>query len=525
MEVRELTEAPQRARRALTLSALTAVASVITTLVVAAFGSMLAYNGQISGTRQHEEDVYSKIAEELGSTNATTRAAAIVGLEKFSSGNDDRALQTTTILATQVVSEKDPGVLRVLIPALISAASPAMDEIVQVNRGARERFVAAVRSRVISSLRPISDYAFITSGRRGYSFVADADDKYSSLISPIIGQFDPNLMSTGDRAALTGLDYVTDSETLKQKMENAYYWLAAGQDGSFGLSLPVGTNYHGDDEDISTSARQIFVTNIVINGLVKRLSGKLKTVDLRKVALPFANFQDLDMSGVNMEESFISGDAKKSKFTGANFNKSDVRLLMFNDADLSFVSLTNAALPSTIISNPRSFTKIMAKPQYNVSVKEGNLEKSNFKHADLTGANWWDARLLGGHGSAVGMLLHVERDSHLNRLFWYYTCPIPISESDEVIKLAAAPAEPDYRVMNNWKRIDFSLSVCPPGSILNSDRDSYERAFGRESNESKRVEWCRRRVATEGTSSQTEGDADPIRRCAKGGAVVAASFP
>jgi hypothetical protein len=167
-EIDELRQSPRRARRTAILTAVTAALSAVTTLVVAAVSAFITLQVQQFGDRQHATDLYAKLLQDLGSPNVPARAGAVVGLSPFAVGSDpDRSAQTITILVTQLTTETDPKVLRILLHAIVYIGTPAIKEVSRVNKAATVSLINEVQRMVISKMPSIQELSKIGDGSRG----------------------------------------------------------------------------------------------------------------------------------------------------------------------------------------------------------------------------------------------------------------------------------------------------------------------------------------------------------------------
>jgi hypothetical protein len=214
---------------------------------------------------------------------------------------------------------------------------------------------------------------------------------------------------------------------------------------------------------------------IVLNRLIRSLSGKLGQQDLGGVALIIADLRGLSLKGVNLESSFIAGDAIGADFTGAHLETADLSSLRLHNTNLSYATLTRATLPDT---GPAEFAQI------------SYLSNTNF-----TGANWWDTSNMpspakgpynqGAH--AVGVMFNNGGREALVR------CAPEESTVDK----------PKGEVSNTQKiPVDrFSIMMCPyypPEKQLaayyspEAQLAAFQAMFPRERNQEQRNEWLKR---------------------------------
>src|SRR6266700_3539331 len=105
-EIKELAQAPIRARR----TTLIGIAAVLATLIVAILGARISLQIQQASERQKTAEVYTSLLQDLGSTNVTARAAATLGLLKYAREDNERSPQTVAILVAQLAAEENSRV-------------------------------------------------------------------------------------------------------------------------------------------------------------------------------------------------------------------------------------------------------------------------------------------------------------------------------------------------------------------------------------------------------------------------------
>ena len=481
LEIQELREAPKRTRHTMQLSAAAAVLASITTIVVAVASGYITWQVQSFANRQKESDTYALLLQNLGSTNAPARAGAVVGLTRFAIEDRERSRQTVTILITQLTSESDSRVLRLLIPALVSIGPPALDEVLRANRAAYQKYRREVQRFIASSLHPLSLYAKKTNGRRGEAMRSDASSNFYIVASVISPAIDTDLLT----------DAEAESEVLGEPHHfdklDPFYRVAAGADNNFGLAesllewVPARAEIDGDKEWFSNFleegpiyARNLYVTSLVVGRMISALSGRLNGQDLRSVAVLFADFNGKSLAGAHLEWAFISGNANRADFTGASLGSSNLSGMNFATTNLSFTSLGGATLPRTLSAK---FWKI------------NYLGNSN-----LTGADWWNSANV-RYDSTAGVTVLLDSTGASKEAD--FTCPLdearPFTRFDKQGKEITARVN-DVRD----KRIEFSVNFCPQTEEPQAEASNFEAAFPRRLNEQKHVNWERQHASSHG---------------------------
>jgi hypothetical protein len=305
-EIRELQEAPRRARRTMLLSVATAALTAITTLIVASVGGYITLQVQRFADRQKSAETYGNLLENLGSTNVPARAGAVVGLVKFAVEDNDRSTQTITILVTQLAFEEDTRVLRVLIPGIVSIGQPALDEVLRTNRTAHKKYVNNVRALVAKNIGTLKHYSELANGKRGKAVQTDAFEVFSGIEEAISAKLDIDLLSNSEEATFQKNNFYFRTE---KPLNQLLFRIAAGEDETFGLMstffLGVRTDQDTNiDQDkrkkligqIAEEALTLFNSSIVLDRLIRSMSGKLQKQNLESVALIFADWSVLGRS-------------------------------------------------------------------------------------------------------------------------------------------------------------------------------------------------------------------------------------
>lgn len=496
LEIGELQEAPKRARRTMFLSAAAAVLASITTLVVAVAGAYITWQLQGLANRQKEADVYATLLQNLGSANVPARAGAVVGLTHFATEDPDRSRQTITILVTQLTSETDSRVLRILIPALVSIGQPALDETVRAHRDAYQKYEQGVRRFVASNLPPLSEYGEKANGSRGALMRYDAELAYEKLYQHISTGIDTDLLTRSEAATVSiGVHWHG------AKLLEPFYRVSAGADEPFGLAgqtfyyFQTGpfdeskeTKYEKFLKDAPTYARNLYVTSLVVGRMIDALSGQLNGRDLSTVAVLFADLRGKSLAGADLRGAFLEGDATGADFTGALLQGANLSNMTFASTNLSFTSLDGATMPNT--------------PYGPVGSRDWK-HNSYLGNSDFVGANWWDSanmpasrNIYGAYPHIVGIFVEV-----LNGPEGKATGLSALSDcaDDEFSTKPGKPVKPtNHRARATQVSMRFTIIFCPPREQLEEESLIFEDAFPRKENEQKRVDWLKinRKIAT-----------------------------
>jgi Pentapeptide repeats (8 copies) len=458
-ELHELRYAAKRSNWSLFVSALTP-------LVVGALALYAGVTAQRLGDRQHDADIYARLVQDLGSPNPAARAGAIVGLADFAKSGQPHASQTTTMLVTQLETESDSRVLRVLVPAVASIGTPTLAQVVRENRTASLHFRRAAHAYV-KLLMPSVDVLRPYPLRSRIAIIQLATYRsYSTLDDSLQDALDTNLMTGGEQTALEAtalrLRFVTALNPNRSQAENDLSrflrFIAAGNDETYGYIdslFDVSPVASGGREravaiararaDATRSGRSLFVSSLVIERLVLAKGTPLAEADWQGVVLPAIYLDGLSLRDAKLNNSFLGGSARDADFSGADLSGATLSLDLHR-ANLSYATLDDAEVSDFADAYVRS--------------------------ANYTGANWWNSKVKTPEPFAVG----IEPDGA--RCAYYQ--PIPGLAKMERQSLKARPPS----------SARFFIALAVPDYEANRRHDArvlFEKLFPRQANERMRT--------------------------------------
>jgi hypothetical protein len=392
--------------------------------------------------------------QELGSMNVPARAGAVVGLSQYARSADLAVSEhTTTLLVTQLATESDPRVLRVLLSEIVALGKSTLPLLTQFNRSSKAKLVTAVQDAMISCLPSLTVYKNDENGTRWHSLQHDVEKIYVSVIrEPLFGGIDEDLLTKQEQEILATLwPSILERASMTEKTEvrQLFYEAVAGPDDVFGRLNPsvrdnpntaVTNNVElskADAAGIESEARSTFITSLALTRIIERIieAEKIlpKNIDLTGTML-FA--LDLPMKAnlreVSFSDSFLSGDVSHANLSGAHFVGAQINHLNMKSANLSDADLSFAVLPD-----------------------EDYREGTNLK-----GANWWAAHQF----NRVTSVTYVLRSGKI------VDTPTPTWN---------CPA-PEFHTV--WKAGDqengtFRISECPDNDPVAQTRLRLEAAF------------------------------------------------
>jgi len=451
-EIRELHDAPRRTRRTTLLSVGTTALTAATTLMVALVGGFITLQVQGFADRQKRSEEYSNLLTNLGSSNVSTRAGAVVGLVRSAVEDRDRSNQTITILVTQLGSEEDARVLQILIPGIVSIGRPALNEVVRANRIARKKYVRDVQALVAGAVKPPEYYTKLPNGQRGSTLVADARRAFLAASENVTAKLNTDLLDDGEDKAIATV--ARELNGIGEYLPSILMDIAYGDELNFGLMQVLRYRLPStkrDDAALTKEALTLFNTSIALGRLIRTLSGSLKNEHLEDTAILVVNFRDVSLEGAHLQGAFIAGDATGSNMTGANLRNARVAELVLEEANLSFADLAGALISPSVV------------------------HRHHYASIKLTGANWWDTKDAITASWIQGIAIGLSDDHSLRYVSIGAFC---------------GDGEESSREGDTTR---FTVLYCP--LQVEAARRQLENMFPRQENEQARKEWLKAQSA------------------------------
>jgi hypothetical protein len=216
LEIKELGEAPNRARRTARLQTLTACLSAATAILVALVSAYAGYQLQRFGDRP----VYSKLLTDLDSPFPSPRSGAAAGLADLILEDAGKTNQTIAILLAKIQSETDGTVIKSLIDALVRIGRPAVDEVARANRSARAAYRESSAEYILFKMPSLASYSSIPESERFLHFNEDIE-KISLPITEAIGSLTSSGIFSPSEEKLIGIKrYFNFNEGMTGETDN-----------------------------------------------------------------------------------------------------------------------------------------------------------------------------------------------------------------------------------------------------------------------------------------------------------------
>jgi hypothetical protein len=468
-EIKDLKNKPSREKRTARIALTAAVLSAITSLVVAGATVFIALRVQEITDRQKLSDAYASLLRDLGSTNVSARAGAVIGLTNFAINDKDKSKQTVTILVTQLTSEKDSRVLGVLIPSVASLGSVALDDVVRANRDAYQKFRAGVFNFLALNLQPFNKYENIPTAVRAERLSQEGYDAFQKILPAITSSLDTDLLTQSEKQILMDTFHQYDFRFGSKLVAHAewvscqHLYLKAIVDASSQKSTSTEDRRKESNmfiEEVGGYARGLYTTSITLGRLIGSYGSPAET-DLDSVAVYFADFKHPMLSRLNLRGAYIAGKLGDADLTGADLSGANLQYAQFGKTNLSYATLDDTNFPT--------------------------VTKGMLKDSDFTGADWWNAAAVKADNSAelkqIVIRLNIKGSVEQATVEERSNCP-----SDE----SRSPISTVQNQIADSEQSEYTISLCPQ-SLLDT-RKSFEQKFPRSANEPKREEWFSRKV-------------------------------
>jgi hypothetical protein len=384
-EIRELKEAPRRAWISTAVTTLLGLATVL--LGIAGF----RLNSTISSAadEQRRSDYFSKLSEQFAKPG-TSRVGAIVGFRTFLAPGSDRASQTATLLANDLVSETDPLAVDAIVLALEHGGLEAFEQVRAVNVDARQRLQQ-------TSFRYLSDMASNTYSASKLRLATSWPDFVLNYAMQARGsgpaaltdyaENDPHRHDPtgGDDAALVKIQ-----DMLQADRETDPFSVIALRPPA-----PNPSPKHRL-EDYARETKALVATSVILGSLLQdhhpmppqpalpsaRLTDAISGSSGSGIAVFGVDLINADLSEMDLSGSYIDGSADGATFSLTN---------------LSHAFLVASVGPSA--SGIATFCGSNLTAANLASVDEVVHNKDQLP--DFTASNWWDAAVLSTEARAA----------------------------------------------------------------------------------------------------------------------------
>ncbi|AET88026.1 hypothetical protein BYI23_A001880 [Burkholderia sp. YI23] len=456
-EVEQLRSAPGKDKKTIRLGIATALLSSLTALSVAAGTAFVTWQVQNIVDQQKSFETYAALLHDLGSDSAPARAGGVIGLTRFAQKDKERAEQTIAILVTQLSSERDTRVIRVLVPSIVSLGTSALGSIARLNRDAYLQYRNDLADYVSRRLHPVSTYTANPIGERGRSLQEDAREIFRQFAQVILTEFHYQLLS----------EFGTVSGWFQ-----SFWAMSAGNNAIFGVAAGIGGLTRptqllpaiDEARRLTEDARVLLVSSLVLSRIVSSQSS-LAESPLYSNALLFVNWSNHRIQGLRANASFIAGNANNADLTGADFTDSNLSRLRLTGANLSFTEFENAVLP---------------RATYKSEILSADMNLAN-----LSGADWWRSFLMMPVESNRGEL-YFDQNMALRVLKTEPTAGQKDLITDQY-PLWDCPTD-ERKIKEDELAI---LSFCPPQSEIDNASKTLESEFPRRENEERRAQWLK----------------------------------
>lgn len=402
-EIEDLREGPRRARTAAVLSMISAVLSVVTTILVAGGGWFLSVQLDQRSRGDRIADTYQRLMDRLGSRNDATRVDAVLELKPYlmgAYGDEDRSQQTIRILLSKLKNDNNPEVLASVIEDVEGAGQSAIPSVRKENSESTYALSAQIAQYGRQHTR------FICPGRR-----ADAS---------------ANQLNNKNEDAVVGAMYDALAPFGANPGEEVGTWVSLHYPGDIDCSTsvprrkrPPSANAGGRETRLPPAPipsqalmRDVVATSRILATILPGAHPATMTQDWSTVSLIGMHWAGSDLTGIDLRGSYVDGDAQGARFDGAHLEGATLLFLGLRDA-----SLRGAHLAGTVLSaNGLAYSK-----------------------PHLDGADWWNAYIADFPGQHGGYGNRIQPDSCVALTVWLRSA-YPHAPYDKTSKCRSYPA-------------------------------------------------------------------------------------
>jgi len=344
---------------------ITALLTASISMFIAVAGWTVQRRSEEDATRHaeknHREEVFAKLLENLGSANPSARMSAAVALSSFGRPTEETADQTIAALTNRLAVEDDLAVDEQIIDTLVSLGKPALHESARANPRAAMQFVRDSGTYVglLMTLDALHRRQAIV-----YDDETEAKEmKTLSFEIKLVG-FPLEQNSSSTLKALTLKDLLRGQFHQRFKSDVDAILTTIGP-----ITPDKLDNRIQDARDaLRRSTRFFLATSIALERELRSLSGSLRGEKLDGITLLGGRLEKIDLTGVSFQKSFVMVNAREADLSFCDFTEANIEHMY-----LAKARLRGATLTKTIIDG------------YAMGFDEEG------QSADLMGANWWDS--------------------------------------------------------------------------------------------------------------------------------------
>lgn len=385
-DVAEAENAPRRA----TISSVATILLGLATLLLGIAGFTL--NATIGGAadRQRDSDYFSKLTDQFAKPG-TSRVGAIVGFRTFLGPQSDRAPQTATLLANDLVSETDPLAVDAVVFALGHADMRAFEQVRAVNDDAR-------RSLTQTAFVYVGDVMATAYRARNAPKATSWPDFVRNYAVQTAGSVDADLTEYAAKAPNrrdpTGADdaaFAKIQDMLQADRENDPFDVIA-------LRQPAANpSPRHDLEQYARETKALIATSIILGTLLHERpmpgqppllptppppEGAGDPLNGSGIAVFGANLLDANLSKMDLSGSYIDGTA--------------------DGADFSLTNLSHAVLIASVGPSASRITTFCGSNLTAANLASvDDVVHNDQRLPDFTASNWWDAAVLSTEARAA----------------------------------------------------------------------------------------------------------------------------